>query len=222
MASMKPPTTGVGRTHGIAATYGAGCRCDSCRAANTLKCRERRDRRVERGVPPEMEHGLSTYTNYGCRCEVCRSAHVRRMSAYYRANPDKALAHALRAQSRQRSFSRTGPERPYSLDALAPHEMRHGGRPTWHEITGDSWSDPTFDAVCDRLDAQQTELRAELARWNGEHRQPRSSIDTTDPTKLPAVVGGVGQRMSPKRRNRAQQKAVTAGKHLAKKARSAA
>lgn len=55
------------RTHGVRATYVAGCRCDLCTKANRLYHRRLKSR-------PAPSHGESGYLNYGCRCDVCRAA----------------------------------------------------------------------------------------------------------------------------------------------------
>ena len=51
------------RTHGVRSTYGAGCRCFACRAANRRET-----------IGPRRTHGtVSTYIA-GCRCGLCREA----------------------------------------------------------------------------------------------------------------------------------------------------
>jgi hypothetical protein len=69
--------------HGTHNAYGNGrCRCDACRAAWKVYCRERRRRHSGLGLPPYVAHGThNAYTNYLCRCVSCRAAN----SAYNRA-----------------------------------------------------------------------------------------------------------------------------------------
>lgn len=69
------------RTHGIASTYRAGCRCEPCRKANTEKCKQQRAERALRPVD-EVPHGLGGYRNWGCRCEVCTAAQSEACAAY--------------------------------------------------------------------------------------------------------------------------------------------
>lgn len=55
-------------THDLAG-YRAGCRCDTCKAANAEKSRQRR----KKAKPPQ--HGtFSAYRNHGCRCDLCWAA----------------------------------------------------------------------------------------------------------------------------------------------------
>jgi len=60
-------------THGKASTYGEGCRCADCRAANTRKGKRQTANRLAR--PQDVPHGtLSGYCNWACRCDPCRAA----------------------------------------------------------------------------------------------------------------------------------------------------
>jgi hypothetical protein len=81
--------TGQHRANGT--DYEAGCRCDTCRAANTERVvRRQHERRAARQlingrlvapVPPHR-HGLaSTYVNWSCRCEPCTQAGAKRNAA---------------------------------------------------------------------------------------------------------------------------------------------
>ena len=78
------------RTHGKAATYTAGCRCEDCREAARLRVVERREQASANGgiYPGNITHGGNGYVNYGCRCQTCRDGHAantRRMWAERRA-----------------------------------------------------------------------------------------------------------------------------------------
>lgn len=77
----KEDTPGGG-AHGKRATYLAGCRCRSCRAANTAMCRQRVVRSVaDPSRADRAGHGkASTYSNHGCRCGACKAAHSARMA----------------------------------------------------------------------------------------------------------------------------------------------
>lgn len=68
---------------GSGATYVRGCRCDTCRQANTARCGRRRSERKAARVPgPDGRlvatttdrHGTpGAYSNHGCRCVACTS-----------------------------------------------------------------------------------------------------------------------------------------------------
>ncbi len=76
-----PQVYGCHCEHGTLGRYHhGGCRCEACRAANTLRMREWKAQR--RGTEPPS-HGASGYTNYGCRCEVCYEAHSEKMREYW-------------------------------------------------------------------------------------------------------------------------------------------
>lgn len=72
------PRQRVLAAHGTAKRYRQEpCRCDECRAANTVYNRSLRERR---GEPPN--HSASGYRNYGCRCKVCTEAHSIALREY--------------------------------------------------------------------------------------------------------------------------------------------
>ncbi|NUS83716.1 MAG: hypothetical protein HOY75_13460 [Streptomyces sp.] len=80
--------------HGTDGRYAKGCRCDQCRAANTRRIREQRERRK---ADPERAdragHGkAATYQNYGCRCRPCTEANSARSVAYKTARRMKGAA----------------------------------------------------------------------------------------------------------------------------------
>jgi hypothetical protein len=59
--------------HGINGYTHYRCRCDRCRAANTARCGQARQRREL--TPGDPRHGTPNgYFNYNCRCEACRAA----------------------------------------------------------------------------------------------------------------------------------------------------
>lgn len=61
--------------HGTANGYGnLGCRCDPCCSAHTLSLRERKRRRIARGIPEHVHGTANGYGNYGCRCRHCQRA----------------------------------------------------------------------------------------------------------------------------------------------------
>jgi hypothetical protein len=69
------PRRGVNAEHGTSRRYDAGCRCAACRAANTVRHREIRERRRRALATATVTHGsASTYRNGGCRCEACHEA----------------------------------------------------------------------------------------------------------------------------------------------------
>ena len=69
------PRRGVNAEHGTSSRYGAGCRCAACRAANTTRHREIRERRRRALATATVTHGsVSLYRNWGCRCEACHQA----------------------------------------------------------------------------------------------------------------------------------------------------
>ena len=58
--------------HGERKSYSNGCRCDLCREANTIKMKEDRSNRFEKGT---FEHGTMVgYLNADCRCDDCKMA----------------------------------------------------------------------------------------------------------------------------------------------------
>lgn len=62
-------------THGKASSYtNRKCRCEECREAHRVACREARERRAQRTPPPEAHGNPFTYGNWKCRCEACRKA----------------------------------------------------------------------------------------------------------------------------------------------------
>ena len=70
-------------THGLRATYTAGCRCTPCTDAND----DYQVNRYQRGqVPPRGQHGLSGYNNFGCRCATCTEAKSASNRARYQAS----------------------------------------------------------------------------------------------------------------------------------------
>jgi hypothetical protein len=233
--------------HGRMLTYSEyGCRCFPCTAANAFRCRgvdiaafdmdtlERvytQVRNVRRG---------SHCTVSGCTRKVhargwCRTHYreARRTGGSPRPRPLRCQecgapferrANALYCSTTcgQAYRRRANPlNRPIRLDGSA-YKDGSGGK-TAHEIISDEgiWSDPTFDAVLEILEREESQRKAELAAWNAEHRQPRPEpIDTTVFTQMPNGGNGLVHRMSPSRRSRSAQRAVTAGKHLAQKAKS--
>ncbi len=73
------------KTHGLASTYSAGCRCAECRRAHTRYQASLRAKRLSSGRVLG-EHGKSsTYSNWGCRCERCRLAWRAEMRRQYEA-----------------------------------------------------------------------------------------------------------------------------------------
>lgn len=78
------------RLHGASKYANDGCRCDTCKAANTERISRRTRVRMEQlvisgnGRPltlAEVEHGYSAYKNWGCRCEVCTAANSAKSAA---------------------------------------------------------------------------------------------------------------------------------------------
>ena len=72
------------RDHGYYLYSKKGCRCETCRAANTEHHRKARAERYERtrlnnDLAPVAKHGLKTAQNWGCKCPTCRSS-VREMN----------------------------------------------------------------------------------------------------------------------------------------------
>lgn len=108
------------------------------------------------------------------------------------------------------------------LDSPAK-SLRHDGEWSYHEVTGESglWSDPTFEAACDRIyEATQAE-KEEVWQWNLDHRQPRvKPIDTTIYTQMPGAGNGLTHRLSSRHRGRNAQRALMAGKRIAQKPRA--
>ena len=91
------PRRGLNAEHGTCSRYDAGCRCARCRAANTARHHEIRERRRRALATAAVTHGCaSTYRNWGCRCEPCHQA----------ALAGAALARAARRARRQAQASR--------------------------------------------------------------------------------------------------------------------
>jgi hypothetical protein len=56
--------------HGTRSAYTRGCRCDDCKAAQTVYRKASR----ARGPLKDTVHGkVHTYVNLGCRCDECRT-----------------------------------------------------------------------------------------------------------------------------------------------------
>lgn len=81
--------TGQHRHNGT--DYEHGCRCDTCRAANTNRTNRRRHQRramrqlingdLVAPLPPERHGHISTYVNWDCRCPACRAVGAQRNAA---------------------------------------------------------------------------------------------------------------------------------------------
>ena len=69
----------MSRTHGIAGTYQAGCRCDPCRIAQREQTNATRAKL--KGREP-YQHGATGYSTWGCRCGICRAANTEKTRAY--------------------------------------------------------------------------------------------------------------------------------------------
>jgi hypothetical protein len=70
--------------HGTPSAYGYHkCRCDTCRAGNTARCRAIHDRLKAIGLAPgDYRHGsLGAYKNWGCRCDKCCAKHSADLKA---------------------------------------------------------------------------------------------------------------------------------------------
>jgi hypothetical protein len=65
--------------HGLSGYANWGCRCDKCKAANTVSVAAQRARRAARAAedPSIVPHGEGGYTNWGCRCDTCTKEHTR-------------------------------------------------------------------------------------------------------------------------------------------------
>lgn len=50
------------------------CRCEPCRAANTVYMAERKALRIARGVPDHVHGTSGGYGNWDCRCDDCTAA----------------------------------------------------------------------------------------------------------------------------------------------------
>lgn len=69
----------MARTHGLAATYRAGCRCRPCTIANT----ERQAEWVKTAeVPPDKHGTIYGYRVLRCRCDECRGANAEYQREY--------------------------------------------------------------------------------------------------------------------------------------------
>lgn len=70
--------------HGSQYRYRAGCRCRTCRSANTERCAEQRERRkADPSAADRAGHGkASTYKNYLCRCRPCAQANYAAVQAF--------------------------------------------------------------------------------------------------------------------------------------------
>lgn len=68
------------RKHGDSHYRNCGCRCDTCRKANTARARREIEQRrahtaANNGVAVNARaHGTATYNNWRCRCDVCVTA----------------------------------------------------------------------------------------------------------------------------------------------------
>lgn len=75
--------------HGLNGYTNYGCRCGTCRKANSDREKQNRQKRSQQPFS-EIPHGLSGYTNYRCRCQTCRTAKSERNRAEYRQRVDGA------------------------------------------------------------------------------------------------------------------------------------
>jgi len=66
--------------HGNAQAYNAGCRCDLCREAHSIRMRKTKAQRFEQTKnPDDPRHGTRNfYANYGCRCDRCKATIPKR------------------------------------------------------------------------------------------------------------------------------------------------
>jgi hypothetical protein len=74
--------------HGASA-YSAGCRCDECTEANTVRmarARAKRSAQVAAGAAMISAHGASAYRNWGCRCETCKRSNSHRIATSKQRN----------------------------------------------------------------------------------------------------------------------------------------
>ena len=71
--------------HGTPKSYGLGCRCDLCKAANAKRnAAFRRDKANEAKDPNDPRHGTYTfYRNHKCRCAPCKAAQGVKVVAEY-------------------------------------------------------------------------------------------------------------------------------------------
>lgn len=66
----------MARTHGIRATYVAGCRCAECVTANTDYFSGWKATQKPLAADDPRHGRDATYNNYGCRCDRCAAAHL--------------------------------------------------------------------------------------------------------------------------------------------------
>jgi hypothetical protein len=82
--------------HGTPSAYNHGCRCDHCREANRLRCRDLREGLKQRaaGGDPEVPHGTTGgYKNWGCHCGPCTRANTAASRKYYQDRREDLAAH---------------------------------------------------------------------------------------------------------------------------------
>ena len=110
---MRVDVTKAGKPveHGKVNSYVShGCRCDSCKAANTEYARETRRKRAESIWSNywNVSHGkASTYTNHGCRCEACSEA-MAEYSASAKAKRKNLLAESGVEHGRYGTYTNYG------------------------------------------------------------------------------------------------------------------
>ncbi len=70
------PKGAKGRTHGILATYNAGCRCEACKTACRVYYRRKNGHRAWGDYVAAVDARHATESRYarGCRCDECRRA----------------------------------------------------------------------------------------------------------------------------------------------------
>lgn len=111
---------GVKVPHGTRSRYEKGCRCQSCREANTAYKTEWRAGNTRRGRPPKTHGTAYGYESFGCRCRPCTNAH----------NQSKAVHRALRQLEREGTVERV----PGGKWQLVPTMI--GRRVTWRRRLG--------------------------------------------------------------------------------------
>jgi hypothetical protein len=62
-------------SHGTAASYQRGCRCDACKGGQNASFRRWKAAVADQPIPDSLHGRYSTYSNRGCRCEACTAAH---------------------------------------------------------------------------------------------------------------------------------------------------
>ena len=113
-------------THGHVQCYNAGCRCEECKQAHTVRMdKARKAREAKKLDPNDPRHGtVNLYRNFGCRCVPCT-----KVTTEYNEEHHEAWRRRQGMKYRGKVPDRFVP------DHLDPNDSRHG-TPNFYKYYG--------------------------------------------------------------------------------------